>query len=77
MGHMPDPLKSFCRIPIKKQEAREWKEDFLRFDAEHFPWVCPWYKASDTIFNCGNFPNVPLMGPRGCNLTQVIAFRQL
>ena len=78
MGLMPDPLKNFPRIPSKKQEARLWKEDLLRFDAEHFPWVCPWYHPRDVIFRCGAFPNVPLMGSRGCiSYTPAIALRQL
>jgi len=71
-------LKNFLRIPVKKQEARVWKEDLLRCDAEHFHWVCPWYHPRDTIFSCGAFPNVPLMGSRGCiSYTPVIALRQL
>ncbi|KAJ1378161.1 hypothetical protein SESBI_48135 [Sesbania bispinosa] len=73
-----DPFRSFYRIPIKDQTSYEWKRDFLMFRAVHFPWVCPWYDSRSTIFSCGKFPNVPLMGSRGCiAYTPTIALRQL
>lgn len=76
MGRMPDPLQSFHHIPINKQKASEWKKDFSRFDAEFFPWVYPWYHSMNTIFICGNFSSVPLIGPRGCvSYTLTIALR--
>ncbi|KAJ1426395.1 hypothetical protein SESBI_10420 [Sesbania bispinosa] len=80
-GHMDensDPFRSFYRIPIKDQTSYEWKRDFLMFRADHFPWVCPWYDSRSTIFSCGKFPKVPLMGSRGCiAYTPTIALRQL
>ncbi|KAJ1436006.1 hypothetical protein SESBI_04559 [Sesbania bispinosa] len=39
---------------------------------------CPWYSPYEVIFSCGDFANVPLMGPRGCvAYTPSIALRQL
>ncbi|XP_020209009.1 uncharacterized protein LOC109793946 [Cajanus cajan] len=78
MGYMPDPLRSFHRIPVKKLEASEWKGDLLTLKEEHFTWVCPWFHPRNTIFSCGDFLNVPLMGSRGCvAYTPTIALRQL
>jgi len=38
----------------------------------------PWYYPRDTIFSCGAFPNVPLMGSKGCiSYTPAIVLRQL
>ena len=48
------------------------------FNAEGFPWACPWYHLKNTIFSVGDYPNVPLMGPRGCiAYTPNVALRQL
>ncbi|KAJ1411643.1 hypothetical protein SESBI_20958 [Sesbania bispinosa] len=72
------PFRDFSRIEIPEKTAQQWKNDFARYQGQHFPWVCPWYNNRDTIFSCGDFPNVPLMGSRGCiAYTPVIALRQL
>nr|KYP43127.1 hypothetical protein KK1_035459 [Cajanus cajan] len=78
MGYMLDPLRSFHRILVKKLEATEWKRDLSTFEVDHFTWVCPWYHPRNTIFSCGSFLNVPLIGSRGCvAYTPTIALRQL
>ncbi|KAJ1430785.1 hypothetical protein SESBI_07617 [Sesbania bispinosa] len=78
LGYSPDPFRKFHRIDVKEQSAKQWRDDFARYEAKFFPWVCPWYHHIDTIFSCGDFPNVPLMGTRGCiAYTPVIALRQL
>ncbi|KAJ1399774.1 hypothetical protein SESBI_30077 [Sesbania bispinosa] len=74
---MPDPLRSFHCIRLKKQEAWEWKKEFFNLDLRSFTWVCPWYFPEDIIVSCGDFPNVPLIGPRGCvAYTPAMALRQ-
>ncbi|KAJ1413028.1 hypothetical protein SESBI_19958 [Sesbania bispinosa] len=78
LGYSPDPFQKFHRIDVKEKSAKQWRDDFARYEAKFFPWVCPWYHHIDTIFSCGDFPNVPLMGTRGCiAYTPVIALRQL
>ncbi|KAJ1421347.1 hypothetical protein SESBI_13781 [Sesbania bispinosa] len=77
-GSLVTSLPDFSRIEIPEKTAQQWKNDFARYQGQHFPWVCPWYDHRDTIFSCGDFPNVPLMGSRGCiAYTPVIALRQL
>ncbi|KAJ1425320.1 hypothetical protein SESBI_11030 [Sesbania bispinosa] len=74
--HIPSEISAALRY--QKKTAQQWKNDFARYQGQHFPWVCPWYDHRDTIFSCGDFPNVPLMGSRGCiAYTPVIALRQL
>ncbi|KAJ1416504.1 hypothetical protein SESBI_17284 [Sesbania bispinosa] len=78
LGRSLHPFRDFSRIEIPEKTAQQWKNDFARYQGQHFPWVCPWYDHRDTIFSCGDFPNVPLMGSRGCiAYTPVIALRQL
>ncbi|KAJ1422404.1 hypothetical protein SESBI_13028 [Sesbania bispinosa] len=78
LGRSSHPFRDFSRIEIPEKSAQQWKNDFARYQGQHFPWVCPWYDHRDTIFSCGDFPNVPLMGSRGCiAYTPVIALRQL
>ncbi|KAJ1376319.1 hypothetical protein SESBI_50055 [Sesbania bispinosa] len=74
----PDPLRDFGRIQVKRQEAREWKKELADTQDNKIAWTCPWYSPYDVIFSCGDFANVPLMGPRGCvAYTPSIAIRQL
>ncbi|KAJ1419616.1 hypothetical protein SESBI_14946 [Sesbania bispinosa] len=62
------PLRHFQRIAPKKLSELEWKVEFNNVGGESFRWICPWFdlRGEETIYNCGKFPNVPLMGPRGC-----------
>ncbi|KAJ1378042.1 hypothetical protein SESBI_48256 [Sesbania bispinosa] len=74
----PDPLRDFGRIQVKRQEARGWKKELADIRDKKIAWTCPWFSPYDVIFNCGDFANVPLMGPRGCvAYTPSIALRQL
>ncbi|KAJ1441614.1 hypothetical protein SESBI_01236 [Sesbania bispinosa] len=74
----PDPLRDFGRIKVKRQEAREWKKELADIQDNKIAWTCPWYSPYEVIFSCGDFANVPLMGPRGCvAYTPSIALRQL
>ncbi|KAJ1402772.1 hypothetical protein SESBI_27763 [Sesbania bispinosa] len=74
----PDPLRDFGRIQVKRQEVREWKKELADIQDNKIAWTCPWFSPYDVIFSCGDFANVPLMGPRGCvAYTPPIALRQL
>ncbi|KAJ1389950.1 hypothetical protein SESBI_37862 [Sesbania bispinosa] len=74
----PDPLRDFGRIQVKRREAREWKKELADIQDNMIAWTCPWYSPYEVIFSCGDFANVPLMGPRGCvAYTPSIALRQL
>ncbi|KAJ1386951.1 hypothetical protein SESBI_40417 [Sesbania bispinosa] len=74
----PDPLRDFGRIQVKRREAREWKKELADIQDNKIAWTCPWYSPYEVIFSCGDFANVPLMGPRGCvAYTPSIALRQL
>ncbi|KAJ1412108.1 hypothetical protein SESBI_20750 [Sesbania bispinosa] len=78
MGPSPDPLRDFDSVPTKDFDARGWNEELSHTKDNQITWVCPWYHFEGVIFSCGNFPNIPLMGPRGCvAYTPSIVLRQL
>ena len=75
-----DPLRGFNQISLSPRNKEEWKEEFNSAGKEGFRWVCPWFhkKKGDVVFSCGDFPNVPLIGPHGCvTYTPAIALKQL
>ncbi|XP_057452105.1 uncharacterized protein LOC130743906 [Lotus japonicus] len=63
-------LNVFCHLTIKSLDERRWKNEFESAEENQFlRWVPPWYDSKQgkvIIFNCGEFPYVPLMGPKGC-----------
>lgn len=78
IGEIDDPLKRFHRLPIKPNNLYEWIQEFDEVDSKSFNWMCPWYRGSTIIFSCGNFPNVPWMGSRGCvSYSPTLVIRQL
>ncbi|KAJ1377393.1 hypothetical protein SESBI_48949 [Sesbania bispinosa] len=78
MGPSPDPLRDFDSVPTKDFDARGWIEEFSHTKDNQITWVCPWYHFEGVIFSCGNFRNIPLMGPMGCvAYTPSIVLRQL
>ena len=78
MGQAPRPLRDFSCIPVQNRKAEDWKEIFASLEENDIRWVCPWYENRATIFSCGVYPNVPLMGPMGViAYSPAIAVRQL
>ncbi|KAL5190884.1 hypothetical protein HKD37_04G010228 [Glycine soja] len=71
-------LQKISLNPNEETITTEWKKELSKFEVDHFPWVCPRYFPKDTILSCGEFSNVPLMGPRGCvAYTPAIMLQQL
>nr|KYP38416.1 hypothetical protein KK1_040346 [Cajanus cajan] len=66
MGKLPDPLRSFHRIPALRKYAMAWKAEMEDCTKETLTWMCPWFRPSHMLVRCGRFSNLPLMGLRGC-----------
>ncbi|KAL2344375.1 hypothetical protein Fmac_005660 [Flemingia macrophylla] len=78
MGALPDPLRSFTKIPLQRRYAMEWKTELKHWSVDHFSWICPWFRSGDILVRCGDYPSVPSMGLRGCiAYTRRLAIRQL
>ncbi|XP_050897289.1 uncharacterized protein LOC127104125 [Lathyrus oleraceus] len=55
-----------------------WSQKFASLTVEALVWYLPASNVEQVIMSCGDFPNVPLMGPRGCiNYNPSLALRQL
>ncbi|KAL2340389.1 hypothetical protein Fmac_008329 [Flemingia macrophylla] len=78
MGTLPDHLRSFSKIPLHRRYAMEWKVKVEHWSIDHFSWIFPWFRPGDILIRCGDYPSVPLMGPRGCiAYSPKVAMRQL
>ncbi|XP_050891020.1 uncharacterized protein LOC127096502 [Lathyrus oleraceus] len=55
-----------------------WSQKFASLTTEALVWYLPASNVEQVIMSCGDFSNVPLMGPRGCiNYDPSVALRQL
>lgn len=55
-----------------------WSQKFSSLIADSMVWYLLASKIEQVITSCGDFPNVPLMGPRGCiNYNPWLALRKL
>ena len=71
------PLQSH-RSCAEKREAN-WDQFLASIKGASVNWFPRWKEGrSGILFSCGEFPNVPLMGTRGCiNCNPVLAISQL
>lgn len=73
LSHMPQngPWVDFLKY-------LRWSHKFSCLTYEALVWYLPTSNIEQVIMSCGDFPNVPLMGPRGCiNYNPSLAMRQL
>nr|KYP64505.1 hypothetical protein KK1_019105 [Cajanus cajan] len=66
MGKLLDPLRRFPIIPTPRKYVMAWKSEMENCTENSFTWMCPWFRPSQVLIRCGKFPNLPLMGLRGC-----------
>lgn len=67
-----------CEVEVRT--TQEWALAFEGLTAHKVNWVTQscWKDRPSILFQCGNFPNVPLMGTRGCiNYNPFMTLRQL
>ncbi|KAL2322303.1 hypothetical protein Fmac_026682 [Flemingia macrophylla] len=57
MGMLPDPLRSFSKIPLRRRYAMEWKDEVEHWSVDHFSWICPWFRPGDILIRCGDYPS--------------------
>ena len=71
------PLQSHCSC-TENREAN-WDQLLANIERVSINWFPRWKeRRSRILVSCGEFPNVPLMGTRGCiNYNHVLAIRQL
>ncbi|XP_050908547.1 uncharacterized protein LOC127122215 [Lathyrus oleraceus] len=61
-----------------EQADTSWPQRLLSLRSDDLSWYSKEYIGMDIIFNCGDFPNLPLIGTQGCvNSNPVLSIRQL
>jgi hypothetical protein len=62
---------------VETKNDREWAQSIVNLDERSILWYFRDLERIDVIYCCGDFPNVPLMGTKGCiNYNPVLASRQ-
>ena len=71
------PLQGHCSC-ARKREAN-WDQLLTSIERASVNWFPRWKEGrTGILFSCRGFPNVPLMGSRGCiNYNLILAIRQL
>ncbi|KAH1188623.1 hypothetical protein GmHk_U059349 [Glycine max] len=73
----PCPLQSYCSCAEKGRV--DWDQHLAGIGGSAINWFPRWKEGKEgVIFSCGDYPNVPLIGTRGCiNYNPALAIRQL
>ncbi|XP_050909129.1 uncharacterized protein LOC127122897 [Lathyrus oleraceus] len=63
---------------IEKMDGYEWSQKLVGLTENTIIWYPHGLNVGDTITSCGEFPNVPLIGSKGCiNYNPILVVRQL
>ncbi|KAF1884540.1 hypothetical protein Lal_00028418 [Lupinus albus] len=73
------PLKRFRAIAVKPLPLTDWKKLFSEVTPRNFGTKTRLYERHpDIMYSCGEYPNMILMGPRGCiSFTPALVLGQL
>ncbi|KAH1189644.1 hypothetical protein GmHk_20G057375 [Glycine max] len=73
----PCPLQSYCSCVEKRRV--DWDQHLAGIGGNTINWFPRWKEGNEgVLFSCGDYPNVPLIGTRGCiNYNPALAIRQL
>ncbi|XP_027337271.1 uncharacterized protein LOC113850964 [Abrus precatorius] len=72
------PITDLLRFQIGQKNGQEWANHLANLNEGHIRWHTPWQQSTTIVYHCGNYPNVPLMGTRGCiNYNPIMGQRQL
>ncbi|PNX96378.1 ribulose bisphosphate carboxylase small chain 3A [Trifolium pratense] len=73
MSHLPKK-GAFVENPA----SSKWSHRMMALTEKDISWYSRSLDGTEIILSCGDFPNVPLMGTKGCiNYNPVLALRQL
>jgi len=68
------PVELVTRKKLDKRSRKYWALFVAGLNQKKIVWQPSWQQRSKLIFSCEGFPNVPLMGIRGCiNYNPVLA----
>jgi len=71
------PVKEVLQHGPEMKESKDWSQFLVGLTERKIKLQPSWQQRSLIIYHCGNYPNVPLIGNRGCiNYNPVLAQRQ-
>jgi len=71
------PVEEVMQRKLEVKRTTNWGEFLSRLTQEKIKWHPSWQQKSSIIYYCGNYPNVPLIGTKGCvNYNPILAQRQ-
>ena len=71
------PIELVTRRKLERRSGKEWALYVAGLNQKKIIWQPSWQQRSKITFSCAGFPNVPLIGVRGCiNYNPVLAQRQ-
>jgi len=71
------PIELVTRKKLEKRSGKEWALFVAGLNQKKIIWQPSWQQSSKLVYSCDGFPNVPLMGVRGCiSYNPVLAQRQ-
>ena len=71
------PVEEVMQRKLEVKRTTNWGEFLSRLTQEKIKWHPYWQQKTSIIYYCGNYPNVPLIGTKGCvNYNLILAQRQ-
>lgn len=72
------PIDDIRGCIVKEKTRQEWAETLVNLNESAVRWYRRWLQVKEVIYQCGSYPNVPLVGTKGCiNYNPALALRQL
>ncbi|WJX29868.1 hypothetical protein P8452_18467 [Trifolium repens] len=72
------PIVDFMQCSVESKSKDDWANYLTDLNERTVRWYPNWREVNMVIYRCGTFPNVPLMGTKGCiNYNPSLALRQL
>jgi len=69
-------IELVTRKKLEIRGSKEWAQSFAGLNQKKILWQPSWQQRRSLIYSCADFPNVPLIGTKGCiNYNQVLAQR--
>jgi hypothetical protein len=72
------PIVDFKHCSVEPKSRYDWAKYLGDLNEKTVRWYPKWQEVSTVIYQCGTFPNVPLLGTKGCiNYNPSLALRKL
>ncbi|CAK8534124.1 unnamed protein product [Lathyrus sativus] len=71
------PITDFQMLGLEPHDGKNWAIVLVNLKADKVRWCPDWKEVKNVLYQCGEFPNIPLVGTTGCiNYNPSLALRQ-